>query len=572
MVPILINAYKAIALSNDLPNLILVLTLDWRPEDLLGKLMEWKLRASDFARYLVFALGLYLVCVCNFRLRLIPWKMSMHFLLFTGLAQMISHWKINLSKPHLRPATENDPALPRYWVVCSLTAVGIFLVVQPERIHPDRSPSSVSTIGTALISVVATSSLFALSPAFQELERTQPSAAGKYSPRVEGVLLRLAIAGYAIASDSLISSRPLNISFWQYLGYVMASLAFLTWEETARGVSWLVRPNDKLVYGQGSTRGILACLILAGGAWSYALLNSLTIMPAQLEYTNLTLDPSPFPASEFDIVIARYAEPAVEVAQTLDLLLAAEGVRAMHARVTIYNKNNDTSEFERDLLANLASEVDVSCHALDNIGREADTYLHHIVAGWDNLADHTLFAQAELESLPTAVKWIEDFFVPETGFLQLSYEGRMCAKCEHCGSWTDDPAVISGLYGLANPGKQCRNLVWTFRGQFIVSGARIRANGKSMYEHLLRKLRNPESEMHSLQYTESIWHSGQEDSLNDPVFGFTLERFWGILMQCSEPRVGHRSPSQFAVSVRPKWLAGGFSYEDSQCLDRLREE
>jgi hypothetical protein len=272
-----------------------------------------------------------------------------------------------------------------------------------------------------------------------------------------------------------------------------------------------------------------------------------------------------------DIVIARYGELAADVAETLDLLLAVESVRAVHARVVIYNKNTDTLEFERELLGNLTtSDANVSCHALENIGREADTYFRHILSSWDNLATHTLFAQAEMDNVATMPKWIDTFFVPETGFLQLAYEGRTCADCGHCGSYTDDPEVMAAIYSLTNPNKQCRDLVWTFRGQFIASGARIRANGKDVYENLLRDLTDPESEMHAPKFTESIWHSAehQQDSLNNPVFGFTLERLWGVIMQCSEPRVGHQSPSQDAVSVRPQWLAGGFRYDDAQCLDR----
>jgi hypothetical protein len=568
MTPILITAYKAIALSNDLPNLILVLTLDWRPADLLEKSMEWKVGASDFARYLVFITGLYLVCVCNFRLNTIPWKMSMQFLLFSGLAQVLLRWKINLSKPYLRSTTEQHQTFPRYWLLCSLTALTIFSSFQQARIDTDRSPYSATTVITALFSVVSTCSLFALGPAFQESKATQRNE--ECSPRFENAMLRLGIAGLAIASDALFYSRPLNISFWQCLGYAMASMAFLT--SGSWRTHWLVQSKNDFIHGQGLTRGTLTFLVLTGGAWLYALLNPLITIPAQLEYADLVLNPSPFPASEFEIVISRYAEPGAEVAQVLNSLLAAESVRAVHARVTIYNKNTDTLEFERDLLANLISEVNVSCYALENIGREADTYLRHILTNWDNLANHTLFAQAELDgSLSTIVEWIDTFFIPRTGFLQLSYEGRMCADCEHCGSWTDDPAVIFDLYSLANPEKQCRNLVWTYRGQFIVSSGRVRANGKDMYEHLLRKLIDPESQMHSPEYTESTWHSFQKDSLNEPVFGFTVERFWGVLMQCSELRVGHQSPSQLAVSVRPKWLAGGFSHEDAQCLDPLKD-
>jgi hypothetical protein len=495
----------------------------------------------------------------------------MEFLMYSGLVQVVSRWRITLNRPYLKPATEKHPALPQYWVLCSTAVVGIYLILTPEELNPDRSPLSMTAMITVLSGFAAACSLFVLGPVFQKSENAEQSVVDEnHSGGAGGAEIRLAIAGFTILMDSILSPGPLNISIWQCLGYAMASLAFLTSEETERGLQVLAKRKNELFQSRGTAGNSITFLIIAGVAWSYALLKPLTVMPVPLEYTNLSLDPSPFPASDLDIVISRYAESAVDVAQTLDQLLAVDSVRAVHARVIVYNKNTDTLEFERDLIASLTSNVSVSCHALENIGREADTYIRHILAEWDTLATHTLFAQAEMDGFPTVLEWINTFFIPETGFLQLAYEGRMCADCAHCGSWTDDPNVIFAMYHLANPNRQCRDLVWTYRGQFIASGARIRANGKDVYEHLLRNLTDPENEMHAPKYAQGIWHSAQNDSLNDPVFGFTVERFWGVMMQCSEPRVGHQSPSQLAVSIRPQWLAGGFSHDDAQCLDRFR--
>jgi hypothetical protein len=221
-------------------------------------------------------------------------------------------------------------------------------------------------------------------------------------------------------------------------------------------------------------------------------------------------------------------------------------------------------EFERDL-GELLSYVKITYQTLNNVGREADAYFRHMVTNWDNLAQHTLFAQAELDEPRKLRKWINTFFVPETGFLQLSYEGRMCANCR---AWTDDPNVFESLHSLTNPSRQCHDLVWMFRGQFIVSVQRIRASGKHVYEELILNFTDPNNAMHVPAYVGCYWHSTQKNSLNDPVFGYTIERFWGILMQCSELRVGQQSPSPLALSVQPQWLAGGISHDVAQCLDR----
>jgi hypothetical protein len=576
MVPILVFAYTAITFCNDVPNMILLLTLDWRPVDLFDKIIGRKLRLSDFARYFIFATGLYLISVCNFRLRFVPWLEAMMFLLFSGIAQLVSYGQISLNKPYVGPTTKKYLTLPQYWTLCSFAALGIATLIFPEKVHPDKSPLSMVAIVIASCSVVATCSLFVMGPTFQELEQdTQQSSLDEghstriedidedHSTRFEGTWLRFAIAGLVILSDSLLSPTPLNISIWQYIGYALASLAFLK-----GGLHGLTKPTHESSHGQGLMgRGTLVLLILAGGAWSYALLKPLTFTPVPLEYTNLPLNPPPSPASDLDIVISRYAEPVATVAETIKLFLALEPIRPLNSRVVIYNKNNDTLEFERDL-GELLSHVNITYHTLTNVGREADAYFRHMVTNWDNLAQHTLFAQAELDEPRKLRKWINTFFIPETGFLQLSYEGRMCANCAHCGAWTDDPNVIQSLYSLTNPNKQCHDLVWVFRGQFIVSGQRIRANGKHVYEQLIQNLTDPNNAMHAPAYVGGYWHSAQKNSLNDPVFGFTIERFWGILMQCSELRVGQQSPSPLALSMRPQWLAGGFSHDVAQCLDR----
>ena len=70
--------------------------------------------------------------------------------------------------------------------------------------------------------------------------------------------------------------------------------------------------------------------------------------------------------SEFEIVVARYRE---KVSWT----------RPYHPIVTIYDKSGEMGA--------------ASMIPLKNIGREAGTYLHHIVSRYDTLATRTLFLQ-----------------------------------------------------------------------------------------------------------------------------------------------------------------------------------
>ncbi len=53
-----------------------------------------------------------------------------------------------------------------------------------------------------------------------------------------------------------------------------------------------------------------------------------------------------------------------------------------NGRVIVYNKGNHIS-------------ADVDVRPLPNVGREAHTYLHHILENWDSLADVTIFTQGD---------------------------------------------------------------------------------------------------------------------------------------------------------------------------------
>lgn len=54
--------------------------------------------------------------------------------------------------------------------------------------------------------------------------------------------------------------------------------------------------------------------------------------------------------------------------------------------VTVYNKGLD--------------DIDFDFTRLPNIGRDPHTYVTHIIRNWDNLADHTFFAQGNVNDRP----------------------------------------------------------------------------------------------------------------------------------------------------------------------------
>ena len=66
-------------------------------------------------------------------------------------------------------------------------------------------------------------------------------------------------------------------------------------------------------------------------------------------------------------------------------------------RIVVARYNEDVSCFsfflDHCLIYNKGSEMDMQCIPLPNIGREAHTYLHHIIENYDNLDDITVFTQ-----------------------------------------------------------------------------------------------------------------------------------------------------------------------------------
>lgn len=77
-----------------------------------------------------------------------------------------------------------------------------------------------------------------------------------------------------------------------------------------------------------------------------------------------------------DVVIARYKE-------SLDWVNLFDVSKSPNVKFFIYNKSDEPFEVSKPY----------TYKSLPNIGREAHTFLHHIVHNYDNLAEETLFLQ-----------------------------------------------------------------------------------------------------------------------------------------------------------------------------------
>ncbi|KAI1129401.1 hypothetical protein F5Y10DRAFT_238536 [Nemania abortiva] len=240
---------------------------------------------------------------------------------------------------------------------------------------------------------------------------------------------------------------------------------------------------------------------------------------------------------DLDIVIAWYDEPIEQVVRTAQLALELPNIAGRKVRTIVYNKG---SLNETELQLNFPIESSLVIRRLENVGREGDTYLSHVLDSEKVWASHTLFIQAEPHEPGYLQARLEDYFVQDTGFLSLSHVRNFCSSCDACNDhsgWTEDGTVLRDIFGRANPSKTCQDISLTYRGQFVVSSRRM----KQANQELLRDLRSR--------------------LINDDHFGYTLERSWGTLFQC--PTISERCPTLLSG-----WIGNRVAVEDCQCLDR----
>ncbi|KAF2083953.1 hypothetical protein K490DRAFT_76185 [Saccharata proteae CBS 121410] len=261
------------------------------------------------------------------------------------------------------------------------------------------------------------------------------------------------------------------------------------------------------------------------------------------------------PTSQLDIVVSMYKEPTWEVRSIVSALEEIPTVYNRHPRVIIYTKDPDA-----DVLALQRETGAANVTKLPNVGRESHTFLHHILSNWNDLAAQTLFIQAEVHMVDAFLARIRDYYLPSTGMMALGYSGRTC-DCNDCGDrdWhdTNPNNTIASVYQRVH-NQTCDRALMSYRGQFIASARRIRAVDPAIYEELSRDLSEPESWSFKDEFRYDV---DRVNTVDAPQFGYTVERLWNILFQCSDPYVAWLCPS-FENGIS-RWG----SRRDCQCFD-----
>ncbi|KEQ73917.1 hypothetical protein M436DRAFT_8898, partial [Aureobasidium namibiae CBS 147.97] len=271
-----------------------------------------------------------------------------------------------------------------------------------------------------------------------------------------------------------------------------------------------------------------------------------------------------------DFVVSRYNEPASQLAHQINTLHLLPNINSLATRLIVYNTGSDSIlTYKRQIQSTLHPSIPVTIIQRENIGREAAAYLTHILTPPFPHASHTFFLQAEMHSPSLALARVRDYFIPNTGFLSLSSTHRTSNTCSHQpwdhSTWSESPAILSPIFSALNI-SDCIDYTLTYRGQFIVSARRIAATLPAVYSLLLHNLVDANATTHREEYARQQWLSGKRDSLNAPLFGFTMERLWGLVFGCRDKM--EECPSLVAGMVGGMISRGGSgSAESCQCLD-----
>lgn len=257
-----------------------------------------------------------------------------------------------------------------------------------------------------------------------------------------------------------------------------------------------------------------------------------------------------------EIVISMYNEPVTDVANLIDNLRGMDGLS--DAQVSVYLKDADANAAHIQTLTK-ADKITM----IPNVGREGETYLYHILNHWDELANQTFFLQAGVHNPREFYPRIQHYYIPgKTGMLSLGWSGNIC-DCHHCTDqyhFYDRTGIFANTYAQINSNTNattdCDKVLLSYKGQFVVSAARIRGIPKSIYEDLRDAFVNPESWAHKEPFLKGRW-----ESMSQPIFGYYLERMWNMLFQCSDTDVAWKCPTLLSG-----WRIGG-SKADCQCFD-----
>lgn len=318
----------------------------------------------------------------------------------------------------------------------------------------------------------------------------------------------------------------------------------------------------------------------------------------------------------FDIVIAHSHGESIQ--SITDLIATFPHINSMSTvapRVTVYTKDPDF-QMNNDTVAAIKGEFtgDLSIQTLRNVGGPTASFLHHILYSWAFLPVQTAFLvthPSTIANLQLIINRMNNYFVPpdfplpdalpKTGFLNLGeQETCHCTDCKDSMGWEDSFRQVPTMFAAARPGTTgCGEVLLTYGNNFLVSAGRLRGIKRDVWQLLYDALMNEDlgnawaHNSHKMPKAlpgelgdaptsktgifSKVWKGpsqtqgvsrfspgqiyGRPDSPESPWLGYTVERLWGVLLQCSKGEMVWGC-SGLENGFRPKG-----SKEDCGCIE-----
>ena len=293
-----------------------------------------------------------------------------------------------------------------------------------------------------------------------------------------------------------------------------------------------------------------------------------------------------------DIVIAHSLGDPIESISSLVSSFTAGSMRGLNPKVTLYTKDSTLINKNHTLIKG-SFDGNFNIQTLRNVGGPAATFLYHMLFSWEFLPVHTLFLSTSSSTTSAHASLLRqrlnNYYIspgfpipdahPKTGFLNLGkHETCQCRNCYDSHGWEDTFHLIPSMFGAARVGNpQCDSVLLTYDNHFIASAARLRGVKRDVWEMLYDALMNEDlknawahnkeklPKMRKGEAGKGRWAEGgvywENDGVQRPYLGFTIERLWGVLLQCSEVRVAWRCPN-----LERGWRRGG-GIGDCGCID-----
>lgn len=172
------------------------------------------------------------------------------------------------------------------------------------------------------------------------------------------------------------------------------------------------------------------------------------------------------------------------------------------------------------------SKSNVKVISRDNVGREAETYLYHIIENYESLDDVIVFTQAyPFDNIPEFLNYQSDFYTTNKNY--FNWYGSKTFECDENGG----PTIYPILSGHPNEYQRTLKSIYedvfnedcpikiTYKpcASFCVSKDRILRREKSFYEKLISLVNYPEQNFYNGQFKSNAYES------------HILERLWGLI-------------------------------------------